>query len=87
MVGDQERDHVSAAELRDSGAALFSYRFLILVAQREYLFATARLDEDLLALNQGPLEHDDDDIVADRGSRLGRAAAGVLAQETGERVG
>lgn len=80
VAADQERDHVSAGELGDFGP-VFSHRSLILVAQCECLFATARFEEDLLALSQGLLEHDRDHVVADRGPRLCRAPAGVFAQE------
>lgn len=86
MVGAHEGDDVAPGELSHLGAALLAHRFLVLVAQRQNLFAAAFLDQDTLALGQRLFQHDQDDVVADRGPCLPGPAAGVVAKKPDDRV-
>ena len=56
-------------------------------AQIEHGHALAGVGERLLAAREGVLEHDEDAVVAERGLRLRRAAAGRARERPDDRVG
>jgi hypothetical protein len=53
----------------------------------EHVFGASFLDEYLFAFGQRLFEHDQDDVVANRGACFGWSAAGVFAKQPHDRVG
>src|SRR3954467_14586753 len=76
VVVAHEADHLASGELLDLAADVGFHDALPASAQIEDSQALAGVRQRLLAAREAVLEHDEDTVLAERGSRLRRTAAG-----------
>jgi hypothetical protein len=86
VVGAEEGDHLAPGDVLDAGGELVAHGGLVGTARLEDEVAAAVADQAALALGHEVLDDDRDQVVVEVRAGLGRAAAGVLAEQTHDEI-
>lgn len=87
VVGAHHGDYPPPRELGDLRIALLAHRLSKFVPDHQPPLGAAFFDQRSLALGQCLFEHDQDDIVSDRGPRFRWAPSGLVADQAHDCVG